>query len=121
MARRIFLRLIAFNGGRPHTRRQQALTALQVLDEDAVLFTGTLAALTDHHRLLTTSGEGQDLIRSLRARLDDSDSVARQRECFDRRSRAPVIPEMGARRQLNTGIVRRVVEIKKQPALIGLT
>jgi WD40 repeat protein/energy-coupling factor transporter ATP-binding protein EcfA2 len=58
VARRILLRLVAFNEGRPDTRRQQPLAALQVPGEDPALFTATLAALTDH-RLLTTGGEGQ--------------------------------------------------------------
>jgi hypothetical protein len=58
IARRILLRLIAFNEGRADTRRQQPLLALQVPNEDPALFATTVQTLTDH-RLLTTSGEGQ--------------------------------------------------------------
>ena len=55
VARRVFLRLVAFGEGRPDTRRQQLVAALEMGGEDPALFAHTLAELTDH-RLLTTSG-----------------------------------------------------------------
>ena len=58
IARRVFMRLIAFGEGRLDTRRQQTVADLQVPGESPALFAATLATLTDH-RLLTTSGAEQ--------------------------------------------------------------
>lgn len=56
IARRIFLRIIQFGEGRPDTRRQQPISALQIANEDLTLFDATLRHLSQN-RLLTVSGE----------------------------------------------------------------
>lgn len=56
MARRIFLRLVQFGEGRADTRRQQLMSALQAVDDDAKLFNQTLHHLANR-RLLTLSGD----------------------------------------------------------------
>ena len=59
IARRIFLRLIQFGEGRADTRRQQPMSALQVVGDDASEFERTLEHLTDY-RLLTRSGDDEE-------------------------------------------------------------
>jgi WD40 repeat protein/energy-coupling factor transporter ATP-binding protein EcfA2 len=56
IARRIFLRLIQFGEGRPHTRRQQPRAALRSVTEKQSDFETTLDHLTNR-RLLTATGE----------------------------------------------------------------
>lgn len=55
IAKRIFIRLVQFNEGRPDTRRQQSLSALKA-SNDSIFFEETLNHLSsDDYRLLTIS------------------------------------------------------------------
>ncbi|HAC62028.1 MAG TPA: hypothetical protein DCF68_00470 [Cyanothece sp. UBA12306] len=56
IARRIFLRLIQFGEGRPHTRRQQTISDLKATQDEPSVFNQTLEHLTEN-RLLTVSGK----------------------------------------------------------------
>lgn len=57
IARRIFLRLVQFGEGRPDTRRQQTVTALQNAEEDETIFKYVLSHLADNRLLTLTKDE----------------------------------------------------------------
>lgn len=57
IARRIFLRLVQFGEGRPDTRRQQTVTALQNAEEGETVFRYVLSHLADNRLLTLTTDE----------------------------------------------------------------
>ncbi len=60
IAQRILLRLVQFGEGRVATRRQQPVSALAAVGDDATLFEGTLNYLADNRLLVLSSEPGQE-------------------------------------------------------------
>lgn len=60
IAQRILLRLVQFGEGRAATRRQQPVSALAAVGDDATLFDGTLNYLADNRLLVLSSEPGQE-------------------------------------------------------------
>lgn len=65
MARRIFLRLVQFNEGRPHTRRQLIVDKLKSATDKPAAFDDCLRHLTDN-RLLTLDGDSVEKGKAVR-------------------------------------------------------